>query len=544
MIKRVLTGAALGMSVSATALAQAPLSYIVSGANEQAVMMGGGPVGVMQGAPYLRFSVLELAYGTDLGGGISSWQYRKLTDELTPEGTPNSFGYDYGEGFGYRVISQVYRHRDDTSKTVEIRLFMEYLPAGADWAAQNGPAIRLAAYAEWLNGVPAARGGSGKIVGLVLRSDHDVPGGNNQGSELAVGVNKGLSASVGQGMTSTRLQWERVPYQPLARFFDTYERDVAAAGGSVFDLYLLSNDESDESYDVTIRRYQDDNGSFNGASGAAAQTATNPPYDYYADYVKPGDGSDQVAYMMTRRHNPSTSSYVWLEVDTLLVKRNGYRGIDLQWFHHHPEHGEPDYVADDGKSVRSVLESLHDSSPVYIRTQQAELTCPGNDCEVSELIDLQYLHNYDYGQDKSVLKTAMYVLRGDQTAPFGGVVSVNASHGFVIPNSFGGDKRAVYASILHELGHTFRFEHSWSRCASTNTCFGAPYCCENGDIMSYTHVLAMSQGWQHYDFDFTPDARRWFREAPLPYVESYLGGSAGNNNQTHPDLEPGMVLGW
>jgi hypothetical protein len=547
MLRRVMAGVAFGLLVATNAFAEAPLAWTYSDASSQGVGISGGLTGVMQGSPYLRFAVMELAYGTDLGGGMSSWSYKRLSDALTPEGSPSIYGYDYGEGYGYRIASQLYRHKDDTSKTVEIRVSAEYLPWGADWAAHNGPAVRVTAYAEWVNGVPAALAGSNKLLGLVMRSDHDVSGSNSQGTELALGVNKALSASLkASGMNSTHLQWAGIPNQPLARFFDTYERAVASSGGSVFDLYFLANDAANETYSVDVRRYSEDTNSFQSPPNETpAQTAIDPSFDYYTNRVEPGGGSDQVAYLMTQRKNPSASGYEWMEVETLLVKRDGYRGIDLQWFHHHPEHGEPDYVADDGQSVRSVLESLHDSSPVYIRTQQTELTCPGNDCQEAELIDLQYLHNYDYGQDKSVLKTAVYVVRNDQTAAFGGVVYGNRSHGFVIPKMLGNsNKTAVYAAILHELGHTFKFQHSWSRCASSNNCGTTPYCCENGDLMSYSHALALSSGWSHYDFNFNADSKRWFREAPLPYVEPFVGGSPGASESTNPDLEPGQVLGW
>jgi hypothetical protein len=543
-------------TLAGSAKAASSLDWMSYYATEETIGIGGWPTNDMDGAPYLRYSVDEVLMHTADG-----WWTLPLDWVLEPVDEQGVIEDDYGT-HAYRAVYRTYRVKSEPSKLVEFRLMLESLPWGADWEATNGPAIRFSATASWLNGIPSAvPASSGRNavdqVALVVRSDHDIfDGQNNSGVDAAWGTNGALSAvEYGAYARQAPFGWPHIPTQPLARLFDTNWASNYAAGRPISEIMWLRSWDTRDEYQLRVRTYADDSRSWNNIPTMSPQTVTEPGASFYAKYVKPGAGSDQVVYMHTTRPAMSTSSYEWQEIHNLIVKRDAHRAIELRWYYHDAEYGDPDRVVDDNNSVRKVLQSLDKyGSPVYINTQQTSLTCPGGECSDAELLDLEYWTNPDYGGNKSVLKTAVYVLERNQAYNAGGVVFPTRSRGFVFPKMLAQNTTAIYKSIAHEIGHTFKFEHSWGRCPFSNpnlpdACWqdnrSVQYCCVGGDIMSYAHVLAVKEGWDKLDFNYTDDAKRWFNEAPWSFVEPYVGGSLGaffpdDNN----GLEPGQVLGW
>lgn len=534
------------MTASAPAFASSSIDGMWHEFSDDGMRMGGQPIGEMEGAPFLRYSMSEVVYvneHNEIWTLPFDWEFEPVDDG-------NTFSEDYGNGSAYHWASRTYRYKREPEKTAEVTFWMESLPFGADWSARRGPAIGFYAYVVWPNGAPGGeiQGVNIRDVGMVIRSDHDTMPNNNNGVEVATGPNQALSAARGGDVEGTPMRFPNIPNQPLARMFDTLAKSNYAAGWPVTEIQWLRNwDSANEEYRLNAKLYSEDDGSILFGAKTPPQTE-HQPQSYYSDFVGPGEGGDQVVYMQTLKLNPSKTSYETAMVQNLIIKRDGYRSIELRWFYHDPEYGDPDYVVDDGNSVRAVLSSLDEfHSPVYVEPQQTNLTCPGNDCSDAELMDLEYSTNPDWGMDKSVLKTAVYVLEKNQTYPAGGVTFSSRSRGFVFPKMLSNIKPAVYKSIAHEIGHTFKFEHSWGRCKRDDICYlnGTPYnyCCEGGDIMSYSQALAVSQGWDKFDFNYTDDSKMWFNDASWSIVEPYVGGSVG---AAFPDddngLEPSQVL--
>jgi hypothetical protein len=536
----------------AAPVSASPLSLLYGTSDESHFGVNGPLIEEMSDSPYLRFGIQETTYGSSNGYTSSSLDW-----DLRPVGEAQTYYEEYGEDYAIFSFWRTYHRALEPDKEVTFSIDLQYMAKGLEGNAVNGPVVLVTTMATWWNGAPVKSpyldGPPISKLGLVVRSDHDVSGANNSGFEAAWSFHGMLSAhDYGATMHDSVQQWPNIAQQPLARFFDTEYRTKYAAGAPVVEIQWLRGFDLNQRYGLRASRYDDDLVYYwMTPANLPAQMSTEPPTIYYPRYVPPGAGSDQVAYMYVEDPSPLQDTLEDLRVDNLVIKRDRHRTIEFKWFFHDGIYGNHLYRADDGKTVLDVLKSLDQfGSPVYLRRKQVTLKCPGNECSEGELLDLEAAVNPDSGLDKSVLKTAVYVLERNQTFPgAGGVVFPAKSRAFVFPKGMANIDKAVYSAIAHEVGHTFKFEHSWSTCKYDQTCKqGAsivPYCCAGGDLMSYAHVLAVQQGWDKYTFGYSADSRRWFNEASWPMVEPYVGGCAGaafpdNNN----GLEPGTVLGW